>query len=218
MGSHQPFLININYHKIPLRIFLGGPTYYQKKRFKICSRSRSDLKMSNNKHLLLQRPFLININYHKIPIRIFLGGPTYYQKKRFKICSRSRSDLKMSNDKHLLLQRPFLININYHKIPIRIFVGDIRIHPMTQALAPPLNPRPHPTPLPLHCCPIFLPKPLPHPLSLGHLVTLGPPTPPNLNISTIRVRDPWVSIQIKFWASLLSTKEVLHTCKIVYHF
>ena len=83
---------------------------------------------------------------------------------------------------------------------------------------PPLNPRPHPTPLPLHPCPIFLPKPLPHPLSLGHLVTLGPPTPPNLNISTIRVRDPCVSIQIKFWASLLSTKEVLHTCKIVNYF
>ena len=73
MGSHQPFLININYHKIPLRIFLGGPTYCQNMMFKICGRSRSDLKMSNNKHLLLQRPFLININYHKIPLRIFLG-------------------------------------------------------------------------------------------------------------------------------------------------
>ena len=132
----------------------------------------------------------------------------------FKICGRSRSDLKMSNNKHLLLQWPFIININYHKIPLRIFLGDIRILPMAQALAP-LNPRPHPTPLPLHPCPIFLPKPLPHPLSLGHLVTLGPPTPPNLNISTIRVGDPWVSIQIKFWASLLSTKEVPHTCKIV---
>ena len=100
--------------------------------------------------------------------------------------SRSRSDLKMSYNKHLLLQRPFLNYINYHKIPLRIFLGDIRIPPMTQALAP-LNPRPHPTPLLLHLCPIFLPKPLPHPLSLGHLVTLGPPTPPNLNISTIRV-------------------------------
>ena len=48
-------------------------------------------------------------------------------------------------------------------------------------------------PTPPHCpftpCPIFLPKPLPHPLSLGHLVTLGPPTPPNFNILTIRVRD-----------------------------
>ena len=73
VGSHQPFLININYHKIPLRIFLGGPTYCQNMRFKICGRSRSDLKMSNNKHLLLQRPFLININHHKIPLRIFLG-------------------------------------------------------------------------------------------------------------------------------------------------
>ena len=73
VGSHQPFLININYHKIPLRIFLGRPTYCQNMQFKICGRSRSDLKMSNNKHLLLQRPFLININYHKIPLRIFLG-------------------------------------------------------------------------------------------------------------------------------------------------
>ena len=73
VGSRQCFLINKNYHKIPLRIFLGGPSYCQNMRFKICGRSRSDLKMSNNKHLLLQRPFLININYHKIPQRIFLG-------------------------------------------------------------------------------------------------------------------------------------------------
>ena len=164
------------------------------------------------------QPFLININYHKIPLRIFLGGPTYCQNMRFKICSRSRSDLKMSNNKHLLLQWPFLININYHKIALRIFLGDIRIPPHGPSPWPPLNPRPHPTPLPLHPCPIFLPKPLLHPLSRGHLVTLGPPTPPNLNISTIRVRHPWVSIQIKFWASLLSTKEVPHTCKIVYYF
>ena len=136
---------------------------------------------------------------------------------QFKICGRSRSDLKMSNNKLLLLQQPFLININYHKIPLRMFLGDIRIPPMTQALAP-LNPRRHLTLLAIHRCPIFLPKPLPYPLSLGHLVSLGPPTPLNLNISTIRVRDPWVSIQIKFWASLLSTKEVLHTCKIVNYF
>ena len=163
------------------------------------------------------QPFLININYHKIPLKIFLGGPTYCQNMRFKIYGRSRSGLKMSNNKHLLLQWPFLININYHKIPLRIFVGDIIISPWPKPL-PPLNPRPHPTPLPLHPCPIFLPKPLPHPLSFGHLVTLGPPTPPNLNISTIRVRDPWVSIQIKFWASLLSTKEVPHTCKILNYF
>ena len=73
VGSHQPFLININYHKLPLRIFLGGRTYCQNMQFKICGRSRSDLKISNNKHLLLQQPFLININYHKIPLRIFLG-------------------------------------------------------------------------------------------------------------------------------------------------
>ena len=165
------------------------------------------------------QPFLININYHKIPLRIFLSGPTYCQNMRFKICGRSRSDLKMSNNKHLLLQRPFLININYHKTPLRIFLGDIRIPPPHgPSPCSPLNPKPHPTPLPLDPCPIFLPKSLPHPLSLGHLVTLGPPTPPNLNISTIRVRDPWVSIQIKFWASLLSTKEVLHTCKIVNYF
>ena len=135
----------------------------------------------------------------------------------FKICSRSRSDLKMSNNKHLLLQRPFLINIYYHKIPLRIFLGDIRIPPMTQALAP-LTQGPTPPHCPFTLVPSFCPSPCPHPLSLGHLVTLGPPTPPNLNISTIRVRDPWVSIQIKFWASLLSTKEVLHTCKIVNYF
>ena len=53
---------------------------------------------------------------------------------------------------------------------------------------------------------------------MGHFVTLGPLTSPNLNISTIWVRDPWVSIQIHFWGSLLPTKEVLHTCKIVYFF
>ena len=152
------------------------------------------------------QPFLININYHKIPLRIFLGRPTYCQNMWFKICGRSRSNLKMSNNKHLLLQWPFLININYHKIPLRIFLGDMRIPPWPKPL-PPLNPMPHPTPLPLHPCPIFLPKPLPQPLSLRHLVTLGPPTPPNLNISTIRVRDPWVSIQIKFWGSLLPTKK-----------
>ena len=161
------------------------------------------------------QPFLINMNYHKIPLRIFLGRPTYCQNMRFKICGRSRSNLKMSNNKHLLLQQPFLININYHKIPQRIFLGDIRIPPWPKPLHP-LNPRPHSTQWPLHPCPIFLP--LPHPLSLGHSVTLGPPTPPNLNILTIRVRDPWVSIQIKFWTSLLSTKEVPHTCKIVNYF
>ena len=163
------------------------------------------------------QPFLININYHKIPLRIFLGEPTYCQNMRFKICSRSRSDLKMSNNKHLLLQQPFLININYHKIALRIFLGDIRIPPWPKPL-PPLNPRPHPTPLPLHPCPIFLPKPLPHPLSLGHLVTLGPPTPPNLNILTIWVRHPWVSIQINFCMSLPPAKEVLHSCKIINYF
>ena len=50
------------------------------------------------------------------------------------------------------------------------------------------------------------------------MVALGPLTSPNLNISTIWVRDPWVAIQIKFWGSLLSTTEVLHTCKILNYF
>ena len=50
------------------------------------------------------------------------------------------------------------------------------------------------------------------------MVALGPLTFPNLNILTIWVRDPWVSIQINFWGSLLSTTEVLHTCKIVNYF
>ena len=50
---------------------------------------------------------------------------------------------------------------------------------------------------------------------MGHFVALGPLTFPNLNISTIWVRDPWVSIQINFRGSLPPTKEVLHTCKIV---
>ena len=163
------------------------------------------------------QPFLININYHKIPLRIFLGGLTYCQNMRFKICCRSRSDLKMSNNKHLLLQRPFLININYHKIPLRIFLGDIRIPPWPKPL-PPLNPKAPPQPIAPSPLSHLSAQALPHPLSLGHLVTLGPPTPPNLNISTIRVRDPWVSIQIKFWVSLLSTKEVPHTCKIVNYF
>ena len=53
---------------------------------------------------------------------------------------------------------------------------------------------------------------------MGHFVTLGPLTFPNLNISTIWVRDPWVSIQINFLVSLPPTKEVLHTCKIVNYF
>ena len=109
------------------------------------------------------QPFIININYHKIPLRIFLGRSTYCQNMQFKICGRSRSDLKMSNNKHLLLQRPFLININYHKIPLRIFLGDIRIPPMTQALALPL------------------PKAPPHPIApspLSHLSAQAPAPPP----------------------------------------
>ena len=50
---------------------------------------------------------------------------------------------------------------------------------------------------------------------MGNFVALGPLTFPNFNISTIWVRDPWVSIQINFWVSLPPTKEVPHTCKIV---
>ena len=54
--------------------------------------------------------------------------------------------------------------------------------------------------------------------TLGHFVALGPLTFPNLNISTIWVTDPWVPIQINCWGSLLPTKEVSHTCKIVNYF
>ena len=53
---------------------------------------------------------------------------------------------------------------------------------------------------------------------MGHFAALGPLTFPNLNISTIWVRDPWVSIQINFWVSLSPTTEVPHTCKIVNYF
>ena len=53
---------------------------------------------------------------------------------------------------------------------------------------------------------------------MGHFVAMGPLTFPNLNILTIRVRDPWVSIEINFWVSLSPTKEVPHTCKIVNYF
>ena len=53
---------------------------------------------------------------------------------------------------------------------------------------------------------------------MGHFVALGPLTFPNLNISTIWVRDPWVSIQINFLVSLPPTKQVPHTCKIVNYF
>ena len=53
---------------------------------------------------------------------------------------------------------------------------------------------------------------------MGHFVAMGPLTFPNLNISTIWVRDPWISIQINFWGSLQPTKEVPHTCKIVNYF
>ena len=128
------------------------------------------------------------------------------------------SNLKMSNNYHLLPQQTFLININYHKIPIRVFLGDIRIPFPDPRPCPLLDPSSHSTPLPLYPCPIFLPKPLPHPLALSHLVALGPPTPLNLIISTIWVRYPWVSIQINFWASLLPTGGVPHTCKIIYYF
>ena len=47
---------------------------------------------------------------------------------------------------------------------------------------------------------------------------MGPLTFPNLNISTIWVRYPWVSIQMNFWVSLPPTKQVPHTCKIVNNF
>ena len=50
---------------------------------------------------------------------------------------------------------------------------------------------------------------------MGHFVALGPLKFLNLNISTIWVRDPWVSIQSNFWGSLQPIKEVPHTCKIV---
>ena len=53
---------------------------------------------------------------------------------------------------------------------------------------------------------------------MGHFVAMVQLTFPNLNISTIWVRDPWVSIQINFWVSLPPTKEVPHTCKIVNYF
>ena len=45
---------------------------------------------------------------------------------------------------------------------------------------------------------------------MGHFVALGPLTFPNLNISTIWVRDPSVSIQINFWVSLLQNKCRIH--------
>ena len=53
---------------------------------------------------------------------------------------------------------------------------------------------------------------------MGYFVVLGPLTFLNLNILTIWVRDPWVSIQINFLVSLPPTKEVPHTCKIVNYF
>ena len=90
--------------------------------------------------------------------------------------------------------------------------------PPLKPLPHPLDPSPHPTPLPLHPCPILLPKHLPHPFALGHLVALGPLIFPNLNIAAIWIRDTWLSIQINFWGSLLPTKEVLHTCKIINYF
>ena len=54
--------------------------------------------------------------------------------------------------------------------------------------------------------------------TLGYFVALGPLTFPNLNISTIWVRDPWLSVQINFWVSVPTTKQVPHTCKIVNYF
>ena len=73
VGSHQPFLININYHKIPLRIFLGDIKKYSL----IFSKKKLDphiVKICGGKCVVgSHQPFLININYHKIPLRIFLG-------------------------------------------------------------------------------------------------------------------------------------------------
>ena len=53
---------------------------------------------------------------------------------------------------------------------------------------------------------------------MGDFAAMGPLTFLNLNISTIWVRDPWVSIQINFLVSLPPTKEVPHTCKTVNYF
>ena len=69
----------------------------------------------------------------------------------------------------------------------------------------------------LHTCKIVL-NIFNRQFTLGHFVAMGQLTFPNLNISTIWVRDPWVSIQINFWVSLPPTKEVPHTCKIVNYF
>ena len=43
---------------------------------------------------------------------------------------------------------------------------------------------------------------------MGHFLAMGPLTSPNLNIAAIRVREPWVSIQINFWGSVPPTGEV----------
>ena len=106
---------------------MGGPTYCQHMRFKICGRSRSNLKMSNNKHLLLQRPFLININYHKIPLRIFLGdikNINYVFPKKKVDPHIVPHMVKICGGKCVVgSHQPSLININYHKIPLRIFLG-----------------------------------------------------------------------------------------------
>ena len=80
--------------------------------------------------------------------------------------------------------------------------------PLSQAPAqPPFTQAPTPPPCPFIPILSFSPKPLPHPLALGHLLALGPPTPPNLNVSTIWVRNPWVSIQINFLGSLPPRKK-----------
>ena len=57
----------------------------------------------------------------------------------------------------------------------------------------------------------------PQPL-MGLFFAQGPLTSPNLNITAIWVRDPWVSIQINFWESVPPTGQVPHTCKIIYYF
>ena len=79
--------------------------------------------------------------------------------------------------------------------------------PFTQAPTPP--------PCPFTLVLSFNLKPLPHPLAFDYLVVLGLLTSLNLNILTIWVRDPWVSIQIHFWGCLPPRKEVPHMCKIV---
>ena len=141
--------------------------------------------------------------HHNVFIsQIFSGNSTPLLQK---LSLKSLSETEISNQD--LLRHPKRVTI-----PVLFKTSfKYRFHPLAPLLPNPLAPPPLPHPSCPHSLAPFH-NPFPQQFALGPLTFL------NFNISTIWVRDPWVSIQINFWVTLPPTKEVPHTCKIVNYF